>query len=510
MRAAAPSGWPSTVPRGNGSGVPGEGYGVGMVALALLMVASLLTANPLLSAWSIAVFVALCALLWRRGEPPVLLFAAGFQWLQVTLKLWHANLLGVHIVSLSPSSMVETATWLGLSGVLVLALGMRLGLGFGLGRGLRGSSATGRSLVGALSTFGALKVYLAIAILGFGARALVWNVSAIRQPLMAFMDLRWVPFFIFGHLALSRRQGRWIFAAVALLEFVNGIGFFSEFRTVIFVTLLVLLTIPGRIPPRNVVALAGVFGLLVFLGIAWSAIKEDYRQFLNEGTRTQVVRVTFPERVATFVDMVGSLRAVELERGVDILVLRVAYVDYFAHVLEFVPQHRPHTDGALWGAAVLHPLTPRVLFPGKPPLRWDSDVTMEYTGLRLSSAADGTSISMGYMAESYIDFGKVGMWVPIVLIGLLWGAMYRFLVTRAPVPLIGHAFASALLIYAAQFEITGVKLLGGVLTKFIVFSLVLLFVVPWILRGLVQHRHADRTAPSAVRSTTLSQYPSGD
>src|SRR5262245_6592097 len=34
------------------------------------------------------------ALLWRPGESPILLFVFGFQWLQASLKAFHANWLG--------------------------------------------------------------------------------------------------------------------------------------------------------------------------------------------------------------------------------------------------------------------------------------------------------------------------------------------------------------------------------------------------------------------------------
>ena len=94
---------------------------------------SLATANPWLTAASILSLPLYMALLWRKGETPVLLFAVSFQWLQVSAKVFHANVLGVPVSDIgwwlgggSPS--IERAIWLGLIGLAVLAVGMRLGM----------------------------------------------------------------------------------------------------------------------------------------------------------------------------------------------------------------------------------------------------------------------------------------------------------------------------------------------------------------------------------------------
>ena len=59
------------------------------------------------------------------------------------------------------------------------------------------------------------------------------------------------------------------------------------------------------------------------------------------------------------------------------------------------------------------------------------------------TSEEGTSISIGYMAESYIDFGAVGMMVPIFGLGLLLGGFYRWMLRRDPSRLLGMALATA-------------------------------------------------------------------
>src|SRR5438067_11835823 len=63
-------------------------------AAAIGAVVGYLTPNPLLTSASILVLLLLLKLLWRAGEPPVLLFAASFQWIQITTRIFNADLHG--------------------------------------------------------------------------------------------------------------------------------------------------------------------------------------------------------------------------------------------------------------------------------------------------------------------------------------------------------------------------------------------------------------------------------
>ena len=159
----------------------------------------------------------------------------------------------------------------------------------------------------------------------------------------------------------------------------------------------------------------------------------------------------------------------------------------FAYVLKRVPDSIPHENGKLWGKAIRHVLMPRIFFPEKARLRSDSELTMIYTGLVLASDAQGTSISMGYMAESYVDFGSVFMYVPILILGALWGGIYRYFVSRGYPRLFGYAVSVAVVINANQFGVHATKLMGSMLMSFIVMALLLKFALPylkgWVVAG---------------------------
>jgi hypothetical protein len=133
-----------------------------------------------------------------------------------------------------------------------------------------------------------------------------------------------------------------------------------------------------------------------------------------------------------------------------------------------VPDSVPYERGSLWFGALKHIVTPRLFFPGKEAIR-DSDRTMLYTGIRVATEEQGTSIGIGYVAESYVDFGPIGMFAPILLLGVFYGLIYRLLVIRPRDKLIWTAIASAILIFGAYtIETSNIKIVGGIVTALLV------------------------------------------
>ena len=112
--------------------------------------------------------------------------------------------------------------------------------------------------------------------------------------------------------------------------------------------------------------------------------------------------------------------------GFDRLAQRWGYVDFLAATMRNVPAHVPYENGALIGAAVMHVIEPRLLFPDKPRLD-DNQLTAKYAGFRLDArTSSGTSVGLGYVAELYIDFGVPGTIVVMFVLGFLGGRCFRF------------------------------------------------------------------------------------
>jgi len=210
--------------------------------------------------------------------------------------------------------------------------------------------------------------------------------------------------------------------------------------------------------------------VVLALCIAWSVIKSDYREFLNQGSGEQEVVVPVSARLDKLEELAGNLDRRSLEEGMETLIMRVSYVNFFCLCILNVPENIPHEHGALWLGAVKHVLMPRFLFPNKPEIK-DSERTAHYTGVAVAGEEQGTSISIGYMGESYIDFGRFGMFAPVLLLGVFYGLIYRYFVYGGRRKVLGFAMATATLVFGAySMETSNIKLIGGNLTAFLVMA----------------------------------------
>jgi hypothetical protein len=255
------------------------------------------------------------------------------------------------------------------------------------------------------------------------------------------------------------------------------VSYFSSFKTVLLILLLVIPTASIRFNAKTRASMAIVAILIALLSVVWSAIKPEFRSFVNRGTGEQEVHVSAGEALGKISELVLQMDSESFSRGAESLAARIAYVDYFGAVLSYVPAVTPHQHGALWGAAIMHVLQPRLLFPDKPELD-DSEVTREFTGLYVAGAEEGTSVSIGYFAESYIDFGMLGMMFPIFAVGLFWGGTYRLFVTTGRYQVMGAAIATALLVVGAfNVGVSSAKLVGGNLMAVIVMLLLRRYVL---------------------------------
>ena len=64
---------------------------------------------------------------------------------------------------------------------------------------------------------------------------------------------------------------------------------------------------------------------------------------------------------------------------------------------------------------------PRLLFPDKPYIASDSQMVRKYSGVIVAGEEQNTDIAFGYAAESYVDYGVPGMFVPAFIWALFIG-----------------------------------------------------------------------------------------
>ena len=452
------------------SGVPDATRWVKVLAVFLIALLGLLTPNPLLTTAGIAVLPLMTLLLWRPGEPPILLLVVLNQWLQVFVPVLRADLAGQRVGEDVRLPEMELAAWLGLCAVVVLAVGMRMGAGRARNRdedplgcwiqGVRASRLAGAYLAG-LGLSVALPVVTSLA-------------PPLRQPLLVLGGLRWAAVFLLFWAAASRKELRPLAAIVLLLETVLGFGsYFAGFKLVYYLGAVALLAVRYR---SNLAGWTGplIVGVLsIGLGVVWQAVKVDYRPFLSHGELSQTVQVSPSERYGFLVERSLNLQAADLSRGLESGVDRLGYLEYLARAIQTVPSQVPFQDGRLWWEALFHLVTPRALFPDKLEIN-DSDRTNAFCGVRVSDAEQGTSISIGYAGESYIDFGPLLMFVPILLLGMFWGWGYRWLSTCSPEWPLGIAAGVVFVMSGALlFESSNIKILGGGVTALIAWTLLL-------------------------------------
>jgi hypothetical protein len=464
------------------------GSGIGPI-VALLVPMALLIApigpNPWLVAYAFAVLGAGLLLTWRRDEPPIMTFIFCFQWLQAALGPIYGNLAGMTPEDLASYRGNHTlACFLLLTGTLVLAAGMRLGAGRADGSlGLR------------------IRAFVALRPLNFWVRvcAPIWLAGSIcesaslysgplSQVVLALAQAKWAAFVLltFATFGVEGRS-RLPWLALFFLQFLLSLGgYFSSFKEVFFYAMLGLAACQFRLSPGRILGGTLLLGVLIWLGIVWSAVKVDYRDAVNGGTGDQVVTIGFADQLGTLRDMVDGLDGQRMSEASEIFARRIMYYEFCGVALNYVPAVVRHTDGALWADAFARPLMPRILFPEKTAVH-DSELTNAYTGLSVTSYDKGTSISMGYMTEAYIDFGEYLMFGAILVWGCLLGLGYRLLTARGTLARTtwGAALACSALMPALALESSMLKVAGGYVVS-IVFALVLArYVAQWLDKTLM-------------------------
>lgn len=466
---------------------------------AALLFAGPFSSNPSLTGASAILLLWFFMLLWRPGEPPILLLALGFQWLQVVTKVINADLLGLPVSGLNPyQGNIDGAIWLSLLSLAVMALGMR----FALARYKAAQTEMAFSEAMLFSPNRLWVFYLVSVMLGVAILLMARVLPEITQLALALANIKWVAYFMLAYVCFLQPERMYLLLMAFGIEFVLGLGaYFSSFKMVFFVTILAFVASGKKLSGKQIAVVLSLTSVLFALSLVWTAVKTDYRNYLSGGQRAQIITRGYVERIQKLYDMVSELEKKDMANALQNMADRISYVDFFGRTLVIVPGRIPHEGGELWAGAIRHIFMPRLFFPDKPPLRSDSEITNYYTGLGFGGEAEGTSVSIGYVAESYIDFGGFWMFAPVLALGFLWGAMYRYFLSRPRMPaIIGYGLAVVVLLGALHFETTNVKLLGGVVTSFIVAFVVQKFFVKKLVRKLmVKRRRQSNKTPFVSR-----------
>ena len=472
------------------SSTPSTSKGVGGAALfAALIILAFGAAGENLDLTALAAlsFSVGVVLLWRSNDTQILLVVYLFQWLQGTMPLFEASWNGVALDDLfDRPGLYSEAVFLTHVALICFAVGMRLAAPPAADQRARVTA----TLAGKPVQYWFV-LYLVFFLIGNVALMAAAAAPGLAQIFLGFDNLRWAFFLMLAASSFSRGGASLLFLAAFAVELVLGFsGYFSEFKTVFVVSFLGLMISGARISARWIL-LAGLIGVAVaYVGVIWTAIKPEYRSYISGGARQQIVVVPFPDRMQKLVELSADVDQTGFSEGVEQLVGRIGYVEFFGGTLAHVPAFVPHEEGAILIDAVSRPFMPRYFFPDKEIID-DSVRTRIYTGWMVSGTEVGTSISLGWIAEMYIDFGRWGMLLAALFVGAFYGSIHRLLaVWTYSRGLLGSASAGAILINVMFLETSITKATGGLVAGVIATLLAIRFIVPLVSPYLTRHARA--------------------
>jgi hypothetical protein len=424
------------------------------------------------------------ALLWRLGEPPILLMAAGLQLSQVVMLPAYASLLGVPLQTLSLSGLgdLTSGAWFALAGMVSLVAGMWCGqLGARLQAGIQIEAR-------ALSPRSAF-LFCVVTMLFSALFDVVGSLyEGLKQPAVAASGVQWLGVFVLASVCAAQRRGFIYLLVVMVVDVLRGLaGFFAGFQDVIFVVLVGIFAVRPKLELRSVVVGLALAGGLLTLGAFWSVVKMEYRSYANLGTGQQAVLIPIEDRFGYLIEKAVDADSGTMALGFDLLAKRWGYIEMLAATIQNVPARVPYQDGTEMGAAVMHLLQPRLLFPDKPPLRSDTESAVRYTGIRFDQGnnAAGTSISLGYFAELYVDFGFVGALVATFILGLLLGCSVKMICSSTSLPTIMNSGLSVMLTMSMiSFSENLLKMLASFVMTLLIVLILRRLLVPFILNVL--------------------------
>lgn len=428
----------------------------------IVSVVSLLTQNIILTFSSLIILPLTIKLVWRIHEPPVFLLIIFFHWVQISLKIFHADILGVSVDDIAFSRSTPSAIYLSLLGLLFLSFGIHL-----IVRTIKPLSK--EKLIEEGNGLEIKKIfysYVIFEIFNILMIPISHSMPSLSSILYTLSGLKVLVIYLLFIVSLI--QKKYIYLIIVLVvETLQGFsGFFSSYKAVYFILLLAYFTINYKISIKKILLLSPLIIFLLSLTITWTAIKVDYRSLVSKGQHTQEVKVSLDKQLNIYKKLLTNIDNKKISFALEALAYRLAYVDFFGQVIDYVPYRKNYEYGGLWLGSFENIFMPRILFPNKPVLD-DSIRTTKYTGIWHPSGKDGVSISLGYFAESYIDFG-VFMFIPLFLLGCLYGVIYKYLLRLKTEKLYAYTLVIFILYNHYLFETRNDKLIGSLFTTLII------------------------------------------
>ena len=452
--------------------------------LLLLMLSQLFFSNAIYLTIGALVFGFMISRLQIPYKPSIFTLIFLYHFLQISAWVWMVNYMGVDIDFKSPHS--------GLA-VLLAYLGLMVLMGPVIYFNDKLPNVSFAMLKKHAEKLSTRKTFIVYVIAFFSMNALgavAFSFAGLTQIIYSLVNIKWFFFLLFGFQVIIKKKMIREFVIFVGIEFGLGFfSFFSDFKTVFLFLACLFLTFLVKVTLKQLsVAVVGVI-FVTFMGITWTAIKGDYRSFLNAGSKTQTVQVS---QSAAF-DKLLELSEQEKDTSAAISFFeRLQYTWHIAKAMDHVPSVVPYQDGANWWESITFALTPRYFNPDKPMYEASKKAT-KYTGIQYLGSSHGVSFSLGYFADGYVDFGYFGMFIPLFFIGLAYGISYFYFLKHSSNNLIfNYAVVGALFMEFCALEMDSTYFAGRFFSDLLTFFVLRLFLFPGLIKYLANDQALTR------------------
>ena len=427
----------------------------------------LLSNQPVLMAVALMSYVIIGRLFWREGEPKVLFFGITLFWLSISIKLFYAIYNGVPYESLSNAANIVDTTYSALIAFVVYGTGLYITTQKARRNAvLSFKNDYGYSSRRLLYVYGGSILAMSVVKGSFGL------IKGLDQIVFSLIDLKLGFIFVALYAVYVRRDSLPFAIALISVEIIlSFFSFFSGFKDILFAMLIVLMAPKIKLGFKSIVSYSIVAFAALYLLFSWQFIKGEYRAFLNKGTNSQSVEVSQGEALDKLQELaMADKKEEEKEKIVYTSIDRLSYIEFYSESRMKVPAFMPYENGKIWAGNLAHIFLPRMFFPDKEAID-DSKMVNKYCFRKVLTAKSGVSMSLGFVAESYIDFGPVFMYVIIFLVGCFMGIIYSAILRQSINLFWGYTMVLPLFIKINCNGTPGTKILGWMITYYVAFWL---------------------------------------
>lgn len=164
-------------------------------------------------------------------------------------------------------------------------------------------------------------------------------------------------------------------------------------------------------------------GIVFFI----QTFKSDYRKQIWSNSESVNQTEVFAELAA---EKIGNSGLIEEKSNLDKFISRLNTGWIVSKVLQHTPRYQPFADGELIKNDLVNVLLPRFLFPDKAKSGGEENQKKftRFTGRRLIG---NTTMRIGAISDAYVNYGVIGGWVFIFILGLFFNLVIYFLLSAS-------------------------------------------------------------------------------